>query len=90
MATTATTSVEATGHALRRLARRFQYLIGEITDLDEDLRDMVGLAAPGMLATKGHGVITTATLLITAGSSPERLTHRRLTRIGVSSCPLVG
>lgn len=63
----------ATGHALRRLARRHQYLSIEINELEEELRDLVGKAAPAMLATKGYGVITTATLLVTAGSNPERL-----------------
>lgn len=69
-----TTSVDAaTGHALRRLARRHRYLTGEIEELDEDLRELVATAAPAMIATKGYGVITTATLLVTAGSNPERL-----------------
>lgn len=63
----------ATGHALRRLARRHQYLTIEINELEEELRDLVGRAAPAMIATKGYGVITTATLLVTAGSNPERL-----------------
>jgi transposase len=63
----------ATAHALRRLARRHQYLTREINELGEDLRDLVGRAAPAMIATKGYGVITTATLLVTAGSNPGRL-----------------
>ncbi|GAB3843908.1 IS110 family RNA-guided transposase [Nesterenkonia populi] len=63
----------ATAHALRRLARRHQYLSIEINELEEELRDLVAKAAPAMLATKGYGVITTATLLVTAGSNPERL-----------------
>ncbi|WP_052133127.1 IS110 family RNA-guided transposase [Kocuria rosea] len=63
----------ATGHALRRLARRHQYLSVEITELEDDLRVLVGRAAPAMIATKGYGVITTATLLVTAGANPERL-----------------
>lgn len=63
----------ATGHALRRLARRHQYLTVEITELEDDLRVLVGRAAPAMIATKGYGVITTATLLVTAGANSERL-----------------
>ena len=63
----------ATGHGLRRLARRHQYLTVEITELEDDLRVLVGRAAPAMIATKGYGVITTATLLVTAGDNPERL-----------------
>ena len=69
-----TASVDAaTGHALRRLARRHRYLTSEIDELEENLRELVGKAAPAMIATKGYGVITTATLLVTAGSNPERL-----------------
>lgn len=63
----------ATGHALRRLARRHQYLTSETTELDEDLRGLVARAAPAMIGVNGYGVITTATLLITAGANPERL-----------------
>lgn len=62
-----------TGHALRRLARRHQYLTVEITELEDDLRVLIGRAAPAMIATKGYGVITTATLLVTAGTNPSRL-----------------
>ena len=71
---TATDSVlTATAHALRRLARRYQYLTQEIVEFDDELRVLVDHAAPAMIATKGYGVITTATLLVTAGSNPERL-----------------
>ncbi|MEX5259636.1 hypothetical protein [Kocuria sp. CPCC 205263] len=63
----------ATGHALRRLARRHQYLTVEITELEDDLRVLVGRAALAMIARRGYGVITTATLLVTAGANPERL-----------------
>lgn len=69
--TESTTS--AIGQALRRLARRCQYLTTEIAEADDELRTLVDRAAPSMIATKGYGVITTATLLITAGSNPERL-----------------
>lgn len=69
-----TASVDAaTGHALRRLARRHRYLTSEIEELEEDLRELVSTVAPAMIATKGFAVITTATLLVTAGSNPERL-----------------
>jgi len=63
----------ATGQALRRLARRHQDLTAEITDIDAELRVLTTQSAPAMLATKGFGVITTATLLITAGDNPARL-----------------
>lgn len=67
------TVTTATGHGLRRLARRYQYLTSEITELEQDLRVLIDHAAPAMIATKGYGVITTATLLVTAGANVERL-----------------
>ena len=70
----ATTSVSAaTGQALRRLARRHQNLTAEIAEIDTELHTLTIQAAPTMLATKGYGVITTATLLISAGDNPDRL-----------------
>jgi transposase len=63
----------ATGQALRRLARRHQALTMEIADIDAELRVLTTQAAPAILATKGYGVVTTATLLITAGDNPSRL-----------------
>lgn len=63
----------ATSQALRRLARRHQDLTEEITEIDAELRTLTTQAAPAMLASKGFGVITTATLLITAGDNPDRL-----------------
>jgi transposase len=70
----ATDSVTAaTGHALRRLARGHHYLSGEIEELDNELKALVHAAVPAMIATKGYGVITAATLLVTAGENPGRL-----------------
>ena len=63
----------ATSQALHRLARRHQDLTEEITEIDAELRTLTTQAAPAMLASKGFGVITTATLLITAGDNPDRL-----------------
>jgi transposase len=63
----------ATGQALRRLARRHQDLTAEIADIDAELRVLTTQSAPTMLATKGFGIVTTATLLITAGDNPARL-----------------
>ena len=45
----------------------------EIADIDTELRALTARAAPTMLATKGYGVITTATLLVTAGDNPGRI-----------------
>ena len=54
-------------------ARRHQILTDEIADIDTELRALTARAAPTMLATKGYGVITTATLLVTAGDNPGRI-----------------
>jgi transposase len=67
------TVVSATGQALRRLARRHQGLTAEITEIDDELRTLLTQAAPALLAAKGYGVVTGATLLITAGDNPDRL-----------------
>lgn len=70
----ATASVTtATGQALRRLARRHQYLTTETTELEEDLRALIAQHAPAMLATNGIGVVTSAVLLVSAGDNPTRL-----------------
>lgn len=70
----ATDSVDAaTGQALHRLARRYHCLSTEIAELDNDLRSLINTAAPAMIATKGYGVITAGTLLVTAGANPSRL-----------------
>lgn len=67
------TVTAATGQALRRLARRHQSLTAEIAEIDTELHTLTSQAAPAMLATNGYGVITTATLLISAGDNPHRL-----------------
>lgn len=67
------TVTTATGQALRRLARRHRNLTAEIAEIDAELRVLATQVAPAMFATKGFGVITTATLLITAGDNPDRL-----------------
>lgn len=67
------TVATTTGHGLRRLARRHQSLSAEIADIDMDLRILVADAAPALLASKGYGVITSATLMVTAGDNPDRL-----------------
>ena len=68
-----TAPASATARALRRLARRHRILTDEIADIDTELRALTARAAPTMLATKGYGVITTATLLVTAGDNPGRI-----------------
>lgn len=59
--------------ALRRLARRYQHLTGEIADADAELEPLVAQTAPTLVALPGVGTETAAQLLITAGDNPERL-----------------
>lgn len=67
------TVTTTTGQALRRLARRHQALTAEVTDIDLELRELLTDVAPALLATKGYGVVTGATLLTAAGDNPARL-----------------
>lgn len=59
--------------ALRRLARRYQYLTEEIADADAELKPLVAQAAPELVALPGIGTETAAQLLITAGDNSDRL-----------------
>jgi len=64
---------QATKTALRRLARRHQYLSEEITGADTELRTLVTAAAPRLIALRGVGTEVAGQILITAGDNPERL-----------------
>jgi transposase len=60
--------------ALRRLARRYQTLDSEISELDDELRQLVTDAAPpALLALHGVGIDVAATVMIAAGDNPERM-----------------
>jgi transposase len=59
--------------ALRRLARRYQFLSTEIRLADAELRGLVSMAAPGMLTRLGVGVEVTGQLLTTVGDNPDRM-----------------
>jgi transposase len=63
----------ATKFALRSVARRYQHLSKEISELDEQLDRLVGEVAPELVAVEGIGTDTAASLLIAAGDNPERL-----------------
>jgi transposase len=66
---------QATTLALRRLARRHQYLSEEITAADAELKTLVGSIAPKLLTLcgVGVGVEVAGQLLCTAGDNPHRL-----------------
>lgn len=59
--------------ALRSVARRYQHLSEEISELDEQLDRLTTEAAPELVAVEGVGTDTAASLLIAAGDNPERL-----------------
>ena len=63
----------ATHRALWSLARRYQTLTAELEALTSDLDTLTRRAAPRLLASRGVGIETAGTLLVTAGDNPERL-----------------
>ena len=63
----------ATKFALRSVARRYETLSEEISELEAHLDRLVGQAAPGLVSLAGIGTDTAATLLIVAGDNPKRL-----------------
>jgi transposase len=58
---------------LRTLARRWQQLQAELTQLDRQLQDLVSAVAPTLVALPGVGVDAAGQLLVTAGDNPQRL-----------------
>ena len=67
------TVMPATRYAMKKLAQRFGQLDAEIADLDRQLTRLVTATAPKLVALRGVGIHTTATLLVTAGDNPQRL-----------------
>ena len=63
----------ATRIALRELARRAEFLDGQLERLDELIVPLVTAHAPGLLAVYGVGPDTAAMLLVAAGDHPARL-----------------
>jgi transposase len=63
----------ATKLALKSVAVRYRRLTAEIAALDAHLDQLVAAVAPELVALKGLGTDTAATLLLTAGDNPERL-----------------
>lgn len=63
----------ATKTALRRLARRYQGLDTEITELDAQITPLLQQAAPELLALFGVGPDTAGQLLTTADDNPARM-----------------
>jgi transposase len=67
------TTTDAAKSALRSVAGRWLRLTEEITELDVQLERLVATAAPALVAVKGVGTQTAATLLVAAGDNPQRL-----------------
>ena len=63
----------ATKFALRSVARRYEALSSEISELEAHLERLVARAAPGLVSLAGIGTDNAATLLIVAGDNPQRL-----------------
>jgi transposase len=63
----------ATRFALRSVARRYEALSEEISELEAHLDRLVAQAAPELVSLPGIGTENAATLLIVAGDNPKRL-----------------
>ena len=58
---------------IRNLARRVKRLNTEIREIDRLLTDLLEQSAPGLFELYGLGTDTAASLLVTAGDNPDRL-----------------
>lgn len=67
------TPTAAAKYALRLLARRHMELSQETEALNAELARLTAAVAPALVSSFGIGPDTAATLLVTAGSNPERL-----------------
>ncbi|MFD7057308.1 transposase [Streptomyces mirabilis] len=64
---------DALRHAMRTLAKRWQYLDAEAKELTKMIDDPVHRAAPQLLEPFGIGVDTAAEILVVVGDNPERI-----------------
>ena len=67
------TPTNAAKYALRSLALRYSQLTEEIEGLSKEIERLTTEFAPTLMESLGVGPDTAATLLITAGSNPERV-----------------
>jgi transposase len=63
----------ATKFTLRSVARRYEALSAEISELEAHLDRLVAEAAPELVSLAGIGTDSAATLLVVAGDHPQRL-----------------
>jgi len=66
-----------TNRVIRNLARRIKALNAEIKTIDVALTRLITETAPSLFELYGVGVDTAASLLVTAGDNPDRLTSER-------------
>ena len=66
-----------TNTVIRNLARRIQALNTEIRTIDRMLTQLLSATAPSLLELYGVGPDTAASLLVTAGDNPERISSER-------------
>ena len=78
----------ATMITLRTLARRHALLSEEIQETTTMLETLIKQVNPALLAAKGVGVVTAATLLITAGDNPERIRNRAAFAMITGTAPI--
>jgi len=65
--------IYTTNLMIRNLARRVKRLNTEMREIDRLLTDLITLTAPGLFELYGVGTDTAASLLVTAGDNPDRL-----------------
>ena len=80
--------VSAAKCALRSLACRYHQLSEEIRNLKAELAQLIGTASPTLVNIVGVGPDTAATLLIAAGSNPERLRSEAAFAALCGVCPI--
>lgn len=74
--------------ALRSLARRWQALTGDITELDQLITPLVAALNPALLGRNGVGVDTAGQLLVTAGNNAHRLHSEAAAAALTGTCPV--
>ena len=66
-------TLNAAKRASASLARRYQHLDEDVSELDAQLKELVAATAPKLVALFGFGTDTAGTLIVTAGDNPDRL-----------------
>ena len=75
-------------YTLRSLACRYRQISEEVRDLEAQLTRLTRTASPTLIGIFGVGPDTAATLLVTAGSNPERLHSEAAFAALCGVCPI--